>query len=145
VVSFTPVRTVLSAQSRTFRPITVQQKVALVIGNGSYARAPLVNPVRDAQAVAAELRGLGFAALTGENLKLRELSRQIDDFAGRVQSGDLALFYFSGHGMQIDRENYLLPVDFEAAGDADVQYTASPCLAVTGEIRLPAQIPDHGY
>jgi formylglycine-generating enzyme required for sulfatase activity len=114
----------LIAQTRTFRPITVQQKVALVIGNASYARAPLVNPVRDAQAVAAELRGLGFTVLTGNNLSLRELSRQIDEFAGRVRSGDLALFYFSGHGMQIDRENYLLPIDFEAAGDADVPYTA---------------------
>jgi len=47
-----------------------------------------------------------------------------EDFAGRLQSGDLALFYYSGHGMQVDRENYLLPVDFEAASEADVPYAA---------------------
>jgi len=125
---------ILSAQTRTFRPITVQQKVALVIGNASYARAPLVNPVRDAQAVAAELRALGFTVLTGNNLSLRELSRQIDDFASRVHSGDLALFYFSGHGMQVDRENYLVPVDFEAASDADVPYTAYPASRVRDKL-----------
>ncbi len=118
------------AQSRTFRPITVQQKVALVIGNASYSRAPLVNPVRDAQAVAAELRALGFTVLTGNNLSLPELSRQIDDFAGRVRSGDLALFYFSGHGIQINYENYLVPVDFVPAADADVRWTAYPASRV---------------
>ena len=116
----------LSAQDRTIRPIIVQQKAALVVGNAAYPRSPLVNPERDAEAVAGELRGLGFTVTARSNLTLREFSRAVDEFAGRLQSGDLALFYYSGHGMQVDRENYLLPVDFEASSEADVPYAAYP-------------------
>jgi hypothetical protein len=68
--------------------------------------------------------GLGFTVVQGNNVTLHQLSRLVDEFAGRLQSGDLAVFYYSGHGMQVDRENYLLPVDFEAAAEADVPYTA---------------------
>ena len=122
------------AQDRTIRPITVRQKLALVVGNASYAKSPLVNPVRDANAVATELRGLGFTVTVRDNLSLRDFSRAVDDFAGRLQSGDLALFYYSGHGMQVDRENYLLPVDFEAASEADVPYAAYPANRVRDKL-----------
>jgi formylglycine-generating enzyme required for sulfatase activity len=122
------------AQDRTIRPITVRQKLALVVGNAAYAKSPLVNPARDAAAVATELRGLGFTVTTRDNLNLRDFSRAVDDFAGRLQSGDLALFYYSGHGMQVDRENYLLPVDFEAASEADVPYAAYPANRVRDKL-----------
>src|SRR5580704_6306620 len=122
------------AQTRAIRPITVQQKLALVVGNASYSRSPLVNPVRDAESIATELRGLGFTVTARNNLTLREFSRLVDDFAGRLQSGDLALFYYSGHGMQVGRENYLLPVDFEAASPADVPYAAYPANRVRDKL-----------
>jgi len=124
----------LTAQTRTIRPITVQQKLALVVGNAGYPRSPLVNPVRDAESIASELRALGFTVTVRNNLTLRDFSRLVDDFAGHLQSGDLALFYYSGHGMQVDHENYLLPIDFEAATEADVPYAAYPANRVRDKL-----------
>jgi TPR repeat protein len=114
----------LSAQTRGIRPIVVGQKAALVIGNTAYTRSPLANSGHDADSMTAELRSLGFTVNQSKDVNLREMARAIDSFAGRLHSGDLALFYYSGHGMQINGENYLLPVDFEAAAEADVPYTA---------------------
>ena len=112
----------------------MQQKRALLIGNAAYAKSPLTNPLRDANAMAGELRGLGFSVTVLTNLTLRDFSRAVDDFAGKLQSNDLALFYYSGHGMQVDRENYLLPVEFEAVSEADVPYAAYPANRVRDKL-----------
>jgi tetratricopeptide (TPR) repeat protein len=114
----------LFAQSRSIRPITVHRKLALVIGNAAYPRSPLLNPLRDAESITSMLRDLGFEVTTGSNLGLREFSRTADEFSARLQAGDLALFYYSGHGMQVNGENYILPVDFDGSSEADVPYTA---------------------
>ena len=116
----------LGAQQRLLElePIRVQKKLALVIGNTSYPKSPLKNPINDAKAMTTELRDLGFEVIEARDLGRRQLGQSIDQFAARLERGDLALFYFSGHGIQVQQENYLLPVDFEAASDADVAYEA---------------------
>jgi tetratricopeptide (TPR) repeat protein len=101
------------AQQRDLKiePIRVNRRLALVMGNAAYRGEPLVNPLNDAAAVTDVLR-------------LGEMSQAIDGFTGRLRSGDLGVFYFAGHGVQVNFENFLIPVDFKAASEADVPYTA---------------------
>jgi hypothetical protein len=96
--------------SAPVRPIP-DKRVALVIGNAAYAVGPLQNPVLDARAMAATLQALGFEVLAHENLSYRNMRRAVAEFGERVAAGGVALFYYSGHGLQVNGENYLVPVD----------------------------------
>lgn len=93
-------------------------RVALVIGNGEYAVQPkLRNPVSDAVAVAEKLRGAGFDVTLGTDLTFDDMRRTINQFAATLPRAKAALVFFAGHGVQVDGENYLIPVD------ADIQRT----------------------
>jgi len=118
----------LLAQDRhaTPAPITVQRKQALIIGNSAYPKAPLTNPGHDAVAMEAALRKLGFEVRMRRDLDLRHMETEVDEFTSSLSSGSLAFFYFSGHGVQVNYANYLLPVDFAATSEVDVKYGAYP-------------------
>ncbi|AZO73497.1 caspase family protein [Mesorhizobium sp. M1D.F.Ca.ET.043.01.1.1] len=88
-----------------------ESRVALVIGNGKYANAPLPNPPRDAQAISEALRKLDFEVIEGTDLSLPEMDGLITSFAEQIRGADVALLYFAGHGLQVKGENYLVPVD----------------------------------
>jgi formylglycine-generating enzyme required for sulfatase activity len=91
-----------------------ERRVALVIGNAAYREAPLENPVNDARAMAAKLAKLGYEVDRRENLGLREMTRAVTMFGDTLRrGGGHALFYFAGHGMQVEGRNYLIPVDAE--------------------------------
>jgi formylglycine-generating enzyme required for sulfatase activity/uncharacterized caspase-like protein len=114
----------LIPQSRRLPPIKVERKLALVIGNAKYNPGALHNPVNDANALAETLRTLGFDVTKRLDLTLPQFKDAVDTFAAKLQRGDLALFYFAGHGMQVNRENYLLPVNFAAQRESDVEFEA---------------------
>lgn len=97
--------------------------LALVIGNGAYpdGDAPLVAPIADARAVATELRGRGFDVELGENLSKQTMERAIERFEAKITPGATALLYFSGHGVQIGRESYLIPVSAQIWRPEDVR------------------------
>ena len=98
---------------------------ALVIGNDAYSQVrPLQNAVNDARDLAAKLEGLGFATMVATDADLREMEQAIDGFIGSIEAGDVALFHFSGHGLQADQENYLIPTDFELRDRASLRYDA---------------------
>lgn len=98
---------------------------ALVIGNDAYERvSPLQNAVNDARDLAAKLEQLGFETIVATDVDLRRMEQAIDGFMKSVQPGDVALFHFSGHGMQADQENYLIPTDFELRDRASLRYDA---------------------
>ena len=120
----------LAQSPRRIEPIRVQKKLALVIGNSGYSQAALKNPLNDASAMAAVLRRLDFTVKEEHNLKLRDLQRAVDQFAAQLHTGDFGLFYYSGHGVQVNQENYLLPVDFKSASEADIPYVAYPAARV---------------
>lgn len=90
-------------------------RVALVIGNNSYPNLlpdmQLKRAVNDAREVARVLERLGFRVTRGENLSRLDMVQSLDDFAKSVRSGDMALVFFSGHGVAIAGGNYLLPSD----------------------------------
>ena len=106
------------------------RRVALVIGNRDYAKQPLANPVNDANDLSESLRGLGFQTTLATNLTKIAFERVVREFAASVQPGDAALFFFSGHGVEVDGQNYLLPVDFDAEAEEEVKYQAMPASLV---------------
>jgi len=94
--------------------------VALVVGNGEYRTAtPLANPVNDATDMARALRKLGFDVVEGKNLDRRGMDDSIREFGRKLDGADLALFFYAGHGLQVNGKNYLVPIDakLERPGD----------------------------
>ena len=72
--------------------------------------------------MAQALGEVGFRTEVLLNGSLRDMGRAVDSFVARVRPGDVALFYYAGHGIQIAGENYLIPVDFAAADEVDAKY-----------------------
>lgn len=94
------------------RALAAGKKVALVLGNGAYRHAPaLPNPANDARDMTALLERLGFDVVFGVNLDRRGMEDRIRAFADRSADAGVTLFYYAGHGMQVDGRNYLIPVD----------------------------------
>jgi tetratricopeptide (TPR) repeat protein len=107
-------------------PIEGRALVALVIGNAKYSQSPLINPINDAKAMAVALQELGFAVELAIDADYKTLGTTVERFAARVRRGDVAVFYYAGHGMQIEGENYLVPTDFDARDEASAKYAAYP-------------------
>jgi len=102
---------------------TAGRRAALVVGAANYqAVAPLNNPLNDATAIHAFLQTSGFDAALVTDPTLRQFNDAIDAFAGKIQEADAALFYFSGHGLQVKGDNYLVPIDATIPSEADVAY-----------------------
>jgi uncharacterized caspase-like protein len=91
-----------------------EKRVALVIGNASYKVAPrLDNPINDATAVAAAFRRLGFQVIEGYDLPGEKLRATLSQFSEALEDSKAAVVYYSGHGVSLDGENYLLPIDID--------------------------------
>lgn len=99
------------------------RKVALVIGNAAYRNAfPLENSANDATDMCAALRQLNFEVICKLNLATkREFKDAIFEFSGRTNEQTLALFYFAGHGLQVDGLNYLVPTDAALRTKSDIE------------------------
>ena len=101
-----------------------QRKLALVIGNAEYLNGPLENPVNDARLIGTTLKSLGFEVYIQENADQKTMKRAIRDFGGKLESAGedaVGFFYFSGHGLQSEGENYLSPIGAEVRSEADVE------------------------
>jgi len=98
-------------------------RVALVIGNANYpdASTPLSTTIRDARSLADEFRRTEFDVDLKENVGKEDMQRAIAAFAGKIRSGMAALFYFSGYGIQVARQTYLLPVNAQVWTEAEVR------------------------
>jgi lipoprotein NlpI len=111
-------------------------RYALVIGNAKYpdAEAPLKEPVNDARDVADELKRDGFNVEVGENLTGDAMRRAFDRLYGRLKPGSVALIFFSGYGVQSNRQSYMIPVDAQIWTEADVRRDGFSLETVLGEI-----------
>jgi len=101
-----------------------EHRVALVIGNGRYRSAPLVNPVNDARAMSEALLSVGFQVTLLEDATLRQMAIAARDFGDTLQQGGVGLFFYAGHGMQIKGRNYLIPVGTDIQREDEVAYNA---------------------
>jgi len=99
-----------AARDITAAPPVAERRVALVIGNSRYAVGPLNNPGNDARAITGVLQSLGFEVLSHVDLDLVAMRRALADFGERMAEGGVALFYYSGHGLQVGGKNYLVPL-----------------------------------
>jgi uncharacterized caspase-like protein len=99
---------------------TVERRLALVIGNGDYGLSPLKNPINDARAMADALRAMGFSVEYVENAGRRTMIEAIRGFVLKSASFDVRLFYYAGHGVQMNGKNYLVPVDAEIHAEDDI-------------------------
>jgi Caspase domain len=103
----------------------LQHRVALVIGNSAYRSAPaLPNPANDEADVAQVLRELNFDVIEGRDLDRRATEDAIRQFGHKLNEADLALFFYSGHGLQVDGKNYLVPVDAKLERVSDLALDA---------------------
>jgi hypothetical protein len=105
-------------------------RVALVIGNGKYAAAPLPNPVNDAQDMARALEAAGFTVIRRENASLKEMVLALREFGDKLGRTSTGVFYFAGHGLQVRGRNYLVPVDADIAREDEVAFSALDLAAV---------------
>ena len=111
-------------------------RIALVIGNAKYpdADAPLKEPINDARDVADELKRDGFNVEIGENLTGDAMRRAFDRLYGRIKPGSVALVFFSGFGVQSNRQSFMIPVDAQIWTEADVRRDGVSLETVLGEI-----------
>jgi uncharacterized caspase-like protein len=86
-----------------------ERRVALVIGNAKYAYAPaLRNPANDAKDVTEALKRVGFEVLVGMDLDQQNFAGITEKFARMLDDADVGLFYYAGHGLQMNNRNYLV-------------------------------------
>jgi len=102
--------------------LIAQSKIALIIGNSAYQQVPLKNPVNDAYDLSNTLKSLGFYVIKETNLNRKSMEIAISSFTDKIKPGDVALFYFSGHGTQVNGLNYLIPVNESISNEVDVKY-----------------------
>lgn len=101
-----------------------QKRLALLIGNSAYKNGPLKNPVNDVTAMDSALTKVGFDVMVLKNADRNAIGRAIDSFGSKLKNYDVGLFYFSGHGLQVNGINYLCPLGMKLQGQSDVPYEA---------------------
>jgi lipoprotein NlpI len=111
-------------------------RFALVIGNSKYpdADAPLKEAINDARVIADELKRDGFTVEVGENLTGDGMHRAFERLYGHIKPGSVALIFFSGFGVQSNRQSYMIPVDAQIWTEPDVRRDGFSLEAVLGEI-----------
>jgi uncharacterized caspase-like protein len=105
-----------------------ESRVALVIGESAYRAVPsLPNPANDARAMSKLLTDSGFEVTTASDLSQKEFNQKVGDFTAEIAArgpDTVALVFYAGHGLQVDGENYLVPVDVDPKREADIPLQA---------------------
>jgi uncharacterized caspase-like protein len=108
-------------------PVEAQQylpnsRIALLIANTNYpdASAPLATPIKDARSVGDELKRLGFDVDIRNNLSKADTQKALDAFISKIKKGSTALFFFSGFGVQVSKQSYVIPTDAQIWTEAEV-------------------------
>ncbi len=129
---------VFGAASST-RSAEAQPRIALVIGNGGYENAALANPVNDARLMAETLRGLGFDVIERSDADQKEMKLAIFELGDRLETAGkdaVGLFYYAGHGVQVNGENYLIPLHAQIERERHVAIEAVGASWVLGQMEF---------
>jgi len=109
-------------------PAFAESRLALVIGQSAYKSVPaLPNPGNDARAVTQMLTDSGFEVVSAADLSQNQLREKVSEFAGKIAakgSDTVAMIFYAGHGLQIDGENFLVPVDVDVKRESDIPMQA---------------------
>ena len=101
-----------------------ENRIAFVLGNADYKNSPLHNSVNDARDISNMLKKLGFEVIFRENANQKNIERVIRKFEKKLKKGGVGLFYYAGHGVQVNGINYLIPIDAEIYQETDIKYEA---------------------
>lgn len=106
---------------------TGERRVALIVGNSNYtdSNMKLSNPVNDAADLTAELVKLGFVVVRSLNQTKQGLENAVQLFGSKAQDADVALFFYAGHGIQYQGDNYLVPIDAKLPSEEYVKYNCT--------------------
>ena len=116
-----------------------EPRTALVIGNGAYSYGSLANAVTDATDMADALRDVGFEVTLLTDADQRAMDKALTGFSDALSAkGGVGLLYYSGHGVQVDNENYALPIGDELKREDDVKYEAVNIGQVITNLSKPA-------
>ena len=100
-----------------------EQRLALLIGNSHYTHGgSLDNPVNDVRAIKKALEGLGFTVMKYEDCSQKTMKRAMDKFGRRLKGRNVGLFFYAGHGVQVNGHNYLMPVNAKLDTEHDAEY-----------------------
>jgi len=109
-------------------------RYALVIGNSAYKDKPLKNPANDAKDMAKTLQRLGFDVQLKTDVAQRDMEEAIREFGLRLKRGGVGLFYFAGHGVQVQGVNYLVPVGAKISSESDAKFECVDAGRVLGKM-----------
>jgi hypothetical protein len=112
---------------------TGEKRIALVIGNNTYVNAPLKNPVNDANLMESTLKSLGFTVIKKVNANRAQMAQAIAEFWKNLGNYNVALFFFAGHGVQVNGVNYIIPVDASLETQDMVSFEAIAVNDVVGK------------
>ncbi|MBR1168895.1 caspase family protein [Bradyrhizobium sp. DASA03005] len=118
-----------------------EKRIALVVGNGAYAKSPLATTANDAGLIAQTLQAAGFDVVGARDLDGDTLRKSLRDFIQKAQAsgpGTVAMIYLAGYGVQLAGENYFIPVDSNISRDTDIPTEA---LRISDYARQLASIP----
>lgn len=101
------------------------RKTALIFGEKDYKHAgALTNPINDALDISDSLKKIGFDVTTYSNTDFNSMNTAIQNWLIKIPKYDVALFYYSGHGAEVNGVNYLFPIDANPKGPSDLYYSA---------------------
>ena len=113
-----------------------EKRIALVIGNADYSNGvSLKNPVNDANLIEGTLKELGFDVIKSLNVGKAAMENSIREFSRQIPNYNVALFYYAGHGIQVDGLNYLIPTDAKLESKDDCSWEAVTVNRVTDEFK----------
>lgn len=112
-------------------------RIALVIGNNNYKQpdAKLKNPINDADDMSETLQKLGFNIIKHTNLNRVDMLKVINEFGKQLNNYEVGLFYYSGHAIQYQGENYLIPIDAQIESYSDNEFENVPLERVLGKFK----------
>ncbi|MBF0225566.1 MAG: caspase family protein [Desulfobacterales bacterium] len=113
-----------------------QKRVALVIGNSDYESSPLTNPKNDAADISSKLKQLGFDVILIINANKRTIYKAIDEFGVKLKIADIGLFFYAGHGMQINGANYIIPIGAYITNENDVELEGVDVRRILGRMEV---------
>jgi hypothetical protein len=120
--------------------IVAEKRLALVFGNADYSSGALKNPVNDANLMEATLKSLGFDVIKKINSTKAVMEAAIREFSEKLPEYNVALFYYAGHGVQVNGQNYLIPTDAVLSKQTDCQWEAVDVTKITQQFE---QVPEN--
>jgi uncharacterized caspase-like protein len=140
IIIFLLLPLLIEANNRAVRVTAVmksEQRVALVIGNNEYqgVLSKLNNPINDAKAIKNILEARGFEVIYLEDTTKKYMKKSIKKFSRKIRNGGVGLFYFSGHGIEVEGENYIIPIDADINEKSEAEFEAVSLKEITNRMQ----------